>query len=124
MIKGIVKFYSLNVTLDWQAKQLDISSDVENTGASDGSEVVQVYVCGVEDSFIKRPIKELNFTKSFVEAGEKKTTSFTTDLKNAFSIWDSAKSRWFIEKGTYQIYVGNSSDNVPLSKSVEIAENY
>ncbi|GMM37882.1 hypothetical protein DASC09_052070 [Saccharomycopsis crataegensis] len=119
------EFSTLDVILDWEAKQLNISLVVENTGTLDGSEVVQVYIGGVEDSSIRRPIKELkDFTKLFVKAGEKKNTSFTTDLKNAFSIWDNEKSKWFIEKGIYQIYVGNSSANVPLSSSVSIEENY
>ncbi|GMM36703.1 hypothetical protein DASC09_040280 [Saccharomycopsis crataegensis] len=119
------EFSSLKVESDWEANQLNIALLVENTGSLDGSEVIQVYISAVTGSSIRRPIKELkDFTKEFIRKGESKKITLTTDLKTALSIWDNHKAKWFIEKGNYRVLVGNSSNNVPLSGSIEIAENY
>ena len=48
--------------------------DIENTGTSDGADVIQLYIRDLESS-VDRPIKELKaFKKVYLKKGEKTTS--------------------------------------------------
>jgi beta-glucosidase len=96
--------------------EVAVSVDVSNTGQRDGAQVVQVYVAQEEPS-IDRPVKELKgFTKVFLKAGEtKKAVEVKISKKYAASWWDEESDAWVMEKGRYEVLVGDSSDHTPLS---------
>ncbi len=99
---------------------LHVSLRVENTGVLDGTEVVQVYVAQRAPS-IKRPPKELKgFVKSFIRAGEAKQIEVSVEIKYATSFWDEARRAWVSERGTYDVLVGDSSTNTPLTGTFEM----
>jgi beta-glucosidase len=100
--------------------QLSISAKVTNTGPVAGAEVVQMYVAQKNPS-IKRPKKELKgFKKVYLEKGESKTVEVLIEVKYATSFWDEVRDSWISEKDTYDVLVGSTSAEVPLTASFEV----
>ena len=85
---------------------------VTNSGKLDGTEVVQVYICKVND--LEGPLKTLRgFKRVHVKAG--KTTQITIDLwPGSFEFYDWNQRKMAVTPGEYEIYYGNSSDNDDL----------
>jgi beta-glucosidase len=109
-------------SVSYTTETLKVSVTIENTGAVDGAEVVQMYVAQQAPS-IKRPPKELKgFTKEHVKAGESKTIEITAPAKYATSFWDEARNSWIEEADTYFVYVGTSSADTPLKGSFVVGE--
>ena len=85
--------------------------DVTNTGDRAGKEVVQLYVSdktGTPD----RPTKELKgFEKVELEPGETKTVAIELDA-HALSYFEERLGDWYAAPGTYQILLGDASDNI------------
>ncbi|WP_139059076.1 beta-glucosidase family protein [Polaribacter reichenbachii] len=98
---------------------INFKIDLENTGAVDGKEIVQIYVRDVESS-VKRPIKELkDFKKVQLTAGKKQTLYFT--LKNRdFAFWDAVTEDWKVEPGSFEILVGTASNNIKATAKLLI----
>lgn len=90
-------------------EEIKVTIEVTNTGAVDGKEVVQLYASKPE-SVVERAPKELKaFQKVAVKAGatERVELSFEVDK---LAYWNEAEQQWKIEKGDYDLYVGNSSE--------------
>ncbi|HFH9838167.1 TPA: glycoside hydrolase family 3 C-terminal domain-containing protein [Streptococcus suis] len=93
---------------------------VTNTGQGAGAEVVQFYV-GKEDSQIFRPVRELKgFAKVYLEAGESKQVFIAFDDKT-FRYFNTLTNQFEEEAGTYQLYVGASSQDIRLVGEIERA---
>ena len=91
---------------------------VKNTGSTAGSEVVQLYVKDLLAS-VSRPVLELKgFKKVDLKPGESKQIIIEVPVKE-LQFLDSAM-KWTVEKGTYRIFVGNSSKNLPLKQNIEV----
>ncbi|WP_150460825.1 beta-glucosidase family protein [Nesterenkonia ebinurensis] len=101
-------------------EELRLMADIENTGNRDGAEVVQVYFIL---PWANRPtVPQLAaFQKVHLEAGEKKQLSIAVPM-DRFSIWDSWRHRRVLPPGPATLYVGNSSQSLPLTGEVAIAE--
>ena len=90
---------------------LKVSVDVTNTGATDGAEVVQLYINDVK-STIDRPVMELkNFEKVYLKAGETKTVTFEIDAED-LSYFDADKHEWVAEPGKFKALIGSSSEDI------------
>ncbi|KZT28632.1 glycoside hydrolase family 3 protein [Neolentinus lepideus HHB14362 ss-1] len=103
---------------------LDVTVTVRNVGLRVGSEVVQVYV-GLPDVGVTTPKRQL---RAFAKAkdlapGESKTIKLTLD-KYAVSFWDTPNHCWRASAGEYALYVGPSSDNLPLQCSFILEESF
>ncbi len=93
-------------------------ANVKNTGSKVGSEVVQLYIKNLLAS-VSRPIIELKgFQKVELKPGESKQISIEVPVKELQFL--DEKMNWIMEKGTYRIFVGNSSKNLPLKQNVEV----
>lgn len=108
---------------EMSAKQKDnklfVSIKLKNTGAFDGSEVVQLYVGDVV-STVTKPIKELKaFKKLFLKSGEEKEVSFELSLKD-LAYYNVMLEDWITEEGEYTIYIGSSSRDIRCEKSIYI----
>jgi beta-glucosidase len=100
-------------------EQIRLTCKVSNTGKVDGAEVVQVYV-GKVDSKVERAMKELKaFQKVTVSSGDKKAVKLIIDVDD-LAFYDESISDWNLEKGTYEIYVGNASDNISETLKITI----
>lgn len=96
-----------------------VTVTVRNTGSRAGKEIVQLYV-KPSDSSVVRPVKELKgFAKVSLEAGEATTVSFALD-KRSFAYFNTDIHDWFAETGDYEIVVGPSSADTPLSASIRV----
>lgn len=92
---------------------------VRNTGSRAGKEVVQLYVKHAGSSVV-RPVKELKgFAKISLEPGEAAEVSFILD-KRSFAYFNTDIHEWFAESGTYDILVGPSSADTPLTAAIDV----
>ncbi len=97
---------------------IKVTCDVSNIGAITGSEVVQVYV-GKSKSKVKRAAKELKgFEKIVVKNNSTETVEVSIAVED-LAYYNETISDWSLEKGTYEIYVGNASNNI--SKKLKIS---
>ncbi|EPE37019.1 (Trans)glycosidase [Glarea lozoyensis ATCC 20868] len=97
-----------------------ISVNVENTGNLAGAETIQAYLAPPTINTIDRPLKGLvGFSKVFLSKGEKKSTTISFQ-KDSAAFWDVVKHKWVIERGTYKILVGTSSDPKDLKTSLKV----
>ncbi|EXJ58064.1 beta-glucosidase [Cladophialophora yegresii CBS 114405] len=97
-----------------------VSATVSNTGKVDGAQVVQVYF-SQHNASINRPKKELKgFSKVFVKAGQSEKVGIAISKKYATSFWDEARDAWVMEKDTFDVLVGDSSANTPLTAQVKV----
>ena len=100
-------------------EMIKVSCTVENTGETQGAEVVQVYV-GKPKSKVKRAVKELKgFKKVYLQSGEKVNVEIEIPV-DALKYYEENISDWSLESGTYFIYVGNSSDNIINKQKINI----
>src|ERR1700722_16469647 len=87
---------------------LTVTIGVENTGAVDGDEVVQLYTHQRSGS-MSRPRRELKgFTRLHVGAGEKRTVSLTLQAKD-LGFWSPQTHQWSVEPGAFDLWVGDDS---------------
>jgi beta-glucosidase len=101
---------------------LVISLSVSNVGTVAGAAVVQVYVSQQSPS-IARPVKELKgFAKVHLPAGKMQHVNVTVSKKYAASFWDEDRAAWVMEKGKYDVLVGDSSADTPLKGGFQVKE--
>ncbi|PNY23628.1 Beta-glucosidase [Tolypocladium capitatum] len=95
---------------------VNVDVDVRNTGALIGAEVVQLYV-GIPGG---GPVRQLRgFEKMVLQPGEPRKLMFKLTRRD-LSDWDTAAQKWRLQRGTYNVYVGNSSRNLPLQGFVKL----
>lgn len=91
---------------------LTVTVPVTNTGAREGSEVVQLYVADDKASVL-RPLKELKgFEKITLAPGETREVSFTV-TPAMLSFFDAEAHEWRNEPGAFTLYIGGASDSTP-----------
>lgn len=105
---------------DLKVSEKEAVFTLTNTGSRPGAEVAQLYV-GKPDSALFRPLRELKgFQKVFLRPGESKRVAIPLDDK-AFRFFDVSAGTWAVEQGEYQIFVGPSSANLPLTGAIMVA---
>lgn len=98
---------------------LKISVKVTNTGDQAGATVAQIYV-GEKNPTLTRPLKELKaFKKVMLQAGESKVIDLNLN-KEAFAYWNPDTKAWTVNKGSFDIYIGESSMDISSVMKVEI----
>lgn len=94
-----------------ETKDITIKATVTNTGAMDGSTVVQVYV-GDREQRRLTPIKSLKaFAKVFVPQGQTKQVAIKLTIQ-AFKYWDSDAQRWQLYTGQRYVEIANNAEDV------------
>ncbi|WP_040950681.1 glycoside hydrolase family 3 N-terminal domain-containing protein [Gorillibacterium massiliense] len=94
-------------TTIWVDGQATVTVDVKNTGATEGAEVVQLYITDVSSS-VTRPERQLKgFCKVKLEPGEMRTVTFTVGTEHLQFIGHNYVS--VVEPGDFVIRVGSSS---------------
>jgi beta-glucosidase len=98
---------------------IDVVFDVKNTGSVAGAEVAQIYV-GDPSATVKRPKMELKgFSRVMLAPGEIRHVTTTLD-KRSLAYWDTATHAWKVDPGKFVVYVGDSSENVPLQQDITV----
>lgn len=116
-----VNYKNLNLSTKelQQDDTLNISVQVDNIGAVDGDEVVQLYVQAL-NSRVKRPIKQLKgFEKVSIAAGQSNTIEFALPVTE-LAFWDVTREQYCVENGEYAILIGRSSADIKLSSVVTV----
>jgi beta-glucosidase len=93
--------------------------DVANTGTRDGDEVVQVYDREPAGKVVKPLERLVGFKRVTIKAGDHQTVSIPMEVAR-MRYWDETTHAFVAEPGTYQIMVGSSSTDLPLSASFSV----
>lgn len=95
-----------------------LSCDVTNVSDVGGYETVQLYIHD-ELATITRPIKELKgFQKIYLNAGEKKSVTFTIDA-SSLEFWN-AQNKYMVEPGNFTLMIGSSSEDIYFQESLQV----
>lgn len=98
-----------------------VSAIVRNIGRRAGSDVAQLYLADPRHAG-EPPRQLVGFRRVTLAPGGTRRVSFTITPRDR-SIWDQATGGWTEVRGTYGVYVGDSSalGNLPLRGSFRIA---
>ncbi|MGJ9385804.1 glycoside hydrolase family 3 C-terminal domain-containing protein, partial [Salipaludibacillus sp. CF4.18] len=109
-----------NVKVKKRNDGITIEVAVKNTGDVSGREVVQVYL-SAPDGKLEKPALELKAFKKTKELkpNQQELLTFNLNAKD-LSSFDEEKSVWVIEKGSYEVNIGSSSENIHESAKFEV----
>ena len=103
-----------------EKENFKISFNVKNIGDYDGDEVVQVYIKDLE-SKLKMPIKQLrSFKRISLNKGDEKIVEFEFKPIEDFSYYDADQQKYMVDKGSFEIQVGSSSQDIRLKKIIYV----
>lgn len=103
---------------DLEVNQEGATFTVTNTSERDGADVVQLYVSAPGSVF--GPARELKgFAKVEVPTGGSVRVTIPFD-HYTFRHWETSRSAWETEAGTWTIYVGHNVEDTPLSATLEV----
>jgi len=98
--------------------KIEISVEIENTGAMDGEEVVQAYIAYPEIEGM--PIHELKaFKKVNIQMGKTETIVLSIPLSE-LQKWDSNTSSWSLYPGTYSVCLGKNATELYFEQEFTI----
>jgi len=98
---------------------LRVSFQLENKGARDGEEVVQLYVSKLNRE-AGDPIKQLKaFSRVALKKGEKKQVTLSVSAKDLMR-WNETDHKFVLPKGKLKLEIGASSVDVRLKSAVEL----
>ncbi|WTR18899.1 glycoside hydrolase family 3 C-terminal domain-containing protein [Streptomyces sp. NBC_00138] len=99
--------------------QATVTATVTNTGSRAGDEVAQLYV-GDPGAAGEPPHQLKGFQRVTLAPGASGTVTFTVGAHDLAS-WSTASNSWVAAAGSYQILVGDSSRNLPLTGSLTLS---
>jgi beta-glucosidase len=104
-----------------KADEHGVSFDVTNTGARTGDAVAELYIAPPKTNL--RPAKELKgFSRVKLQPGETKTVTVPLNTRS-FAYYDVDGKQWQAEKGTYEVLVGSSSEQIELNGKIDLAQD-
>lgn len=92
---------------------------VQNTGAVDGKEIVQLYIADKTGATVRPPKELKGFEKVFIKAGKMAEVTFTLD-KRSFAWYNTQIHDWYAATGDYDIMIGSSSRDIQLIDTVHL----
>jgi beta-glucosidase len=115
-------FQYSDIALNKAGNNISVSVKVKNTGKVAGKEIVQLYV-SAPTTEIEKPAQELRaFAKTgLLKPGESETVSFTLTNRDLASFRTDLSS-WVADKGTYEVRIGASSNDIRQKVSFDLPE--
>jgi beta-glucosidase len=98
--------------------QATVTATVTNTGGRAGTDVAQLYV-GDPASAGEPPHQLKGFQRITLNPGASGTVTFTVTAHDLAS-WNTTSDNWIAGAGSYQILVGDSSRNLPLTGTITL----
>ncbi|WP_329129976.1 discoidin domain-containing protein [Streptomyces sp. NBC_01476] len=96
-----------------------VSATVTNTGTRAGAEIAQLYVG--DPASTGEPAKQLKgFQRVDLQPGASARVTFPVTAHD-LAYWNTSGSNWTTAAGNYQIMVGDSSRNLPLTGTLNVA---
>ncbi len=104
-------------------EKITVFATVTNSGNVAGKEVTQLYVTA-PDGKLEKPEMELRAFKKTenIKPGKKENLKFELDARDIAS-FDEDRSAWVVEKGTYEVRIGASSEDIKLKTSFTVYED-
>ena len=103
-----------------EKENFKISFKIKNSGVYKGDEVVQVYIKDL-NSKLKMPIKQLRgFKRISLNKGDEKIIEFEFNPINDLRYYDPVKQKYVVDKGSFEIQVGSSSQDIRLKKIIYV----
>ena len=91
-----------------QGEKLEISADVANVGAKEGTDIVQLYVRDLVGDVV-RPVRELKgFKRIHLKPGEKQTVTFS--LRAEDLAFHNLNMKLVTEPGQFKVWVGKHAE--------------
>lgn len=98
---------------DLQITEKGVSFVLKNAGDRDGAEIAQLYI-GKKQTDLFRPARELKgFARVFLKAGESRRIEIPFN-EYTFRYFNIKTDRWETEPGSYEVYIGASSEDMRL----------
>jgi beta-glucosidase len=95
-----------------------VTATITNTGTKAGTDVAQLYVG--DPASTGEPVHQLRgYQRVTLNAGQSQTVSFTVSTHD-LAYWNTTTNNWTTAAGTYQILVGNSSRNLPVTGTLNV----
>jgi len=119
------KFEYSNIELPSKIKfknseDLKLKFKLSNTGNLSGDEVVQVYIRDIKSKFIQPAKKLRRFKRINLSKGASTEIEFTLN-RDDFSFWNPKKKDWDIEKGSFEVLIGSSSQDIRIAKTIDVS---
>jgi beta-glucosidase len=113
-------YSNLQITPSIQDKSgtIQVSLDVENTGARAGDEIVQLYLSPDVTSIVYYDSVLRGFERVGLKPGEKKRVQFTLSPQDLAIL--NRDMQWVVEPGRFQVLIGASSEDIRLRGSFNI----
>jgi beta-glucosidase len=103
--------------------QVEVTVQVKNAGGRASDEVVELYVRHLA-SAVERPQLELKgFQRIHLEAGQSGEAKMVVKARD-LAYWDAVRHAWRVEKEPVRLLAGGSSDNLPVSREVQISSPF
>ncbi|MDC0955594.1 glycoside hydrolase family 3 C-terminal domain-containing protein [bacterium] len=103
-----------------EKEKFKISFTIKNIGNYNGDEVVQVYIKDLNSEF-QMPIKQLrNFERISLNKKDEKIIEFEFIPIKDLTYYNSTKQKYMVEKGSFEIQVGASSEDIRLKKIIYV----
>ena len=123
------EFLFSDYTLETENNLIKVTVNVKNIGKVSGREVVQVYSASPKGMLEKPAIELRAYAKTKdLRPGETETItlSFKASTMSSFDVTGATgfKAAWVLEKGDYQILVGNSIRNTFSCGTYNVKETY
>ena len=103
-------------------KPIRVRFKLTNTGSRAGTETAQVYLGAPAGT--GEPVKKLvGFTKVTLNPGETRNVEVTidpNDVTHPLSYWNASSGTWATAPGTYKVYVGSSSRDLPQTDTFKV----
>ena len=114
------KYEDLDVTIE-SDMEVSCKFTIQNNGNMAGLETAQCYV-GFSEPLPSEPLKTLQgFVKTNIELNEVKNLEIRLTPRN-FSHWSVDTKTWQIREGSYQIFIGSSSENIHLKAMINLEQ--
>jgi len=91
---------------------------VQNTGARDGDEVVQLYVRPMQSTLAQPVLALRGVQRVHLKRGERRTLAFAIGPQVLATL--DRDRRWTVEPGAYRLMVGASSRELPLKQTLTV----
>jgi beta-glucosidase len=104
------------------SESIRVSFDLRNSGSRDGAEVAQVYL-GLPASTGEPPRRLVGWAKVELGPGKTQRVTMSIDPKSAshpLAFWNIDLDNWDIANGVYTVYVGDSSQDIRLTGTLQI----
>jgi len=102
-----------------RAGKIIVSVDVTNTGKRAGDAVPQLYVHHLGSKVERPALKLAGFKRVHVDPGQTKTVTMTLNAEQ-LAYWNVKSQSFVVEREPVRLMVGDSSANLPLTRTVQV----